>query len=99
MIRCVHLWTGADGRSHFAEGRIALAPGVRGDQAGSPFPLLSASFQVTESDPKLGWHVDPARQLVITLSGEIGFYTADGHFDLTTGDVLFTEDLSGRGHD
>ena len=29
MIRCIRLWTGTDGNSHFEEGSIELAPGGR----------------------------------------------------------------------
>jgi hypothetical protein len=32
MVRCVRLWTGEDRNSHFEEGVIDLAPGVRGDR-------------------------------------------------------------------
>jgi len=99
MIRCVRLWSGEDGQSHFAEGVIALAPGVRGDALSKTFPVGAVSFQETDADPRLGWHTDGARQLVITLSGELTFETRDGAFRLKPGDILFTEDTSGRGHD
>jgi quercetin dioxygenase-like cupin family protein len=56
------------------------------------------SFQETNKDPKLGWHPDPARQLVITLSGTLEFTTNDGRFSLRAGDILFTEDTV-AGHD
>jgi quercetin dioxygenase-like cupin family protein len=98
MIRCIKLWTGADQRSHFEEGFIDLEPGVRGDALSGKFPITSASFHETDADPKLGWHPDPARQLVITLSGTLEFETPDGRFVLRPGDVLFTEDTSGAGH-
>jgi hypothetical protein len=41
----------------------------------------------------------PARQLVITLSGKLEFTTHDGRFSLRSGDILFTEDTVGAGHD
>jgi hypothetical protein len=31
MIRCVKLWSGSDGNSHFEEGAIDLGSGPRGD--------------------------------------------------------------------
>jgi hypothetical protein len=99
MIRCVRLWSGPDNNSHFEEGVIDLEPGPRSDMLSGTFLIGSVSFQETTSDPKLGWHVDPARQLVITLSGTLEFVTHDGHFSLRSGDVLFTEDTSGTGHD
>jgi hypothetical protein len=98
MIRCIKLWTGADRKSHFEEGFIDLEPGVRGDALSGKFPIAAASFHETDVDPKLGWHPDPDRQLVITLSGMLEFETPNGRFTLRTGDILFTEDTSGAGH-
>jgi hypothetical protein len=98
MIRCIRLWSGLDGNSHFEEGLIDLEPGPRGDTLCGTFPIAAVSFQETNTDPKLGWHLDPARQLVITLSGTLEFTTHDGRFSLRSGDVLFTEDTAGKGH-
>jgi hypothetical protein len=58
MIRCVRLWSGPDGKSHFEEGAIDLGSGPRGDVLSGKFPIASVSFQQTNSDPKLGWHPD-----------------------------------------
>src|SRR6266550_4584436 len=73
MIRCIRLWSGLDGRSHFEEGVIDLESGPRGDTLSGKFPIASVSFQETNADPKPGWHPDPARQLVVTLSGALEF--------------------------
>jgi hypothetical protein len=99
MIRCIRLWSGLDGKSHFEHGAIDLEPGPRGDALSGKFPVSAASFQETRADPKLGWHTDPVRQLVITLSGSLEFATHDGRFSLSPGDVLFTEDTEGAGHE
>ena len=99
MIRCVKLWTGADQKSHFEEGFIDLEPGARGDALSVKVPITSASIHETDSDPKLGWHPDAARQLVITLSGTLDFQTRDGeHFLLHPGNILLAEDTVGSGH-
>ena len=98
MIRCVKLWTGPDRKSHFEEGVIELEPGARGDALSGKFAINSASFHETDKDPKLGWHPDADRQLVITLGGTLEFETPDGRFTLGEGDILFTEDTSGAGH-
>src|ERR1700741_1349813 len=97
MIRCIRIWTGLDGHSHLEEG-INLGPGPRDDTLSAEFSVASVSFQETDADPKLGWHPDPARQLVITLSGALEFTTDDGRFSLRAGDILFTEDTV-AGHD
>ena len=98
MIRCVKLWTGADGKSHFQEGFVELEPGARGDALSTKLRISSASFHETDVDPKLGWHPDAARQLVISVSATLQFETQDGGFTLRPGDVLFTEDAGGAGH-
>jgi hypothetical protein len=98
MIRCVKLWTGEDRRSHFQDGFIELEPGLRDDALSPKLSISSASSHETDADPRLGWHPDPARQFVISLSGMLEFETADGQFTLRPGDVLFTEDTSGAGH-
>ena len=63
MIRCVRLWTGADGKSHFEDGVVELARGARGDALSAKLRIDAASFHETDADPKLGWHPDAARQL------------------------------------
>lgn len=98
MIRCIKLWTGADEKSHFEEGLIDLEAGARGDALSVICPITSVSFNETDADPKLGWHPDLDRQLVITLSGTLEFETTDGGFVLRPGDILFTEDRRGAGH-
>ncbi|MBR0859950.1 hypothetical protein [Bradyrhizobium liaoningense] len=99
MIRCVKLWTGADGKSHFQEGVVELDRGARGDAISAKLRIEAASFHETDIDPKLGWHPDAACQLVMSLSGTLQFETPDGSFVLHPGDVLFTEDTGGAGHD
>jgi quercetin dioxygenase-like cupin family protein len=94
MIRCIRLWSGPDGNSHFEEGVVD----IEFDMLSGKFPIASVLFQQTNSDPKLGWHPDPARQLVITMSGALEFTTHDGRFSLRAGDILFTEDTV-AGHD
>src|ERR1700683_4525699 len=51
MIRCVRLWSGLDGKSHFEEGAVDLEPGPRGDALSGKFPISAVSFQETRADP------------------------------------------------
>jgi hypothetical protein len=99
MTRCVRLWTGNDGNSHFEEGSIDMTPGPRGDLLSSKLPVISASFQETPAGGHLEWHDAPVRQLVVTLSGTLDFGTrGNQHFRLAPGDVLLAEDTAGSGH-
>jgi len=99
MIRCIRLWSGKDGQSHFEEGWIALAPGAHGDLLSGKMPVTSVSFQTTASCGTLDWHTAPVRQFVVTLSGTLDFQTrANQHFTLKPGIVLLAEDTVGGGH-
>ena len=99
MIRCVRLWTGEDGNSHFEEGSIDLEPGARGDWLSAKPAAASVSFQETAPGGAFAWHRAPVRQLVITLSGTLDFQTREGeHFMLHPGDILLAEDTCGSGH-
>src|SRR5277367_7171429 len=99
MIRCVRLWTGEDGNSHFEEGAIDITAGVRGDWLSEKVGAASISFQETATGGSFAWHTAPVRQLVITLSGTLDFQTREGkHFMLHPGDILLAEDTAGSGH-
>jgi hypothetical protein len=99
MIRCVRIWTGSDGQSHFEEGEIDLAAGARGDLLSARAGSVSVSFQETRSGGTFAWHDAPARQLVVTLSGTLDFQTRLGeHFTIRPGDILLAEDTTGGGH-
>lgn len=99
MIRCVRIWTGADGESHFEEGEIQLAEGARGDLLTKKTGATSISFQETKSGGTFAWHDAPARQFVITICGTLDFQTRKGgHFKINPGDILLAEDTAGGGH-
>jgi hypothetical protein len=99
MIRCVRMWTGADGDSVFEEGVIDLTPGARGDQIGGAIAVEQLSFRETSSGGAYAWHQDPVPRFVITLSGTLEFETKSGAtFTIRPGDILLAQDNSGSGH-
>ena len=99
MIRCVRIWTGEDGDSHFEEGAIDLCEGQRGDLLSRAVRVASLSFQETRSGGSLEWHKDPIPRFVITLSGTLQFETRSGEsFIIHPGDILLAEDNTGTGH-
>lgn len=99
MIRCVRIWTGSDGNSHFKDGRIDLPTGERGDVLSVLSEAASISFRETRAGGAFEWHDAPNRQLVITLSGTLDFQTRQGkHFTIRPGDILLAEDTTGSGH-
>jgi quercetin dioxygenase-like cupin family protein len=99
MIRCVRLWTGDDGNSHWEEGTIDLSRGQRGDVLSDVIAATSLSFQETKSGGSYEWHEDPVPRFVVTLSGTLEFETRGGeHFAIRPGDILLAEDNTGTGH-
>jgi quercetin dioxygenase-like cupin family protein len=99
MIRCVRLWTGEDGDSHFEEGSIDLSKGERGDILSEVVAGASLSFQETSSGGYYAWHRDPVPRFVVTLSGTLEFETRGGeHFTIRPGDILLAQDNTGSGH-
>jgi quercetin dioxygenase-like cupin family protein len=99
MIRCVRIWTGDDGDSHFEEGIIDLRDGERGDFLSSSAGALNISFRETKSGGSFEWHKDPVPRFVITLSGVLEFETRGGkRFVIRPGDILLAEDNTGTGH-
>jgi quercetin dioxygenase-like cupin family protein len=90
MIRCIHLFTGPDGRSHVEQRDVPL---------GTLQPAKGVHFEETVAGSALDWHVAPCEQYVITLSGTLEFTTRDGEtFTLRPGDVLLAADTVGTGH-
>ena len=90
MIRCIHLFTGADGQSHVEDTTIPL---------GLVQAATAVHFEETAAGSALDWHTAPHVQYVITLSGTLEFTTRDGEtFVLHPGDVLLAADTTGSGH-
>ena len=99
MIRCVRMWTAADGDSRFEEGAIDLREGERGDLLSQATGVASISFQETRSGGAFEWHKDPIPRFVLTLSGTLQFETHRGEtFVIHPGDILLAEDNTGTGH-
>lgn len=99
MIRCVRIWTGADGDSHFAIGEIVLGAAERGDALSVAAASTAIAFRETPAGGAFAWHEAPHRQLVITLSGSLEFETRSGaRVSVEPGDVLLAEDTAGSGH-
>ena len=99
MIRCVRLWTGEDGNSHFRDGSLDITLGRNNDLVSPAMAATHATVEETAGGGALAWHTAPVRQLVVTLSGTLTFTTRDGEeFTLRPGDVLLAEDTAGSGH-
>lgn len=99
MIRCVRLWSGQDGSSHFHDGRLDIEPGRNDDLVSAAMAASQVTVEETAGGGSLAWHTAPVRQLVVTLCGTLVFTTRHGdRFTLRPGDMLLAEDTAGSGH-
>jgi len=91
-IRVLHIHT-EQGESKLDE--LSLAPGVFFQNT----PATSTSLVQYAADELIDWHNAPARQFVVGIAGESEYEVAGGvKHAFKPGDLLFVEDLQGRGH-
>ena len=93
------LYTGADGKTKVEEFEIPLKGQGRGTELSTIVPVTGVQFRRTNQDYNLDWHPAPARQFVVTLSGESEVELEGGRkIRLGPGHILLAEDTTGQGH-
>ena len=96
--RVIRIYADADGTSHIQELPIATKPGGRTRRTG-PAHVTEFSYAEYTSSSVEDWHRTPGRQFSISMSGEIEVEVSDGKkHAIHTGDIVFLEDLQGKGH-
>jgi hypothetical protein len=98
-MHLIHLYTGADGMSHFRDIPIATADGPNG----TGLELVAAVQGLLLRQVGSGWsadhHTAPRRQLVVQLTGSGEIVCGDGSSRvLGPGDLLVADDVTGQGH-
>jgi hypothetical protein len=95
----IHLYTGADGESHFGEIMPDFQKADRGFERAPLQGVKGVFFNRAPAGHFLDWHPAPRRQYVITLSGHAEIQIGDGTVRrFGPGGVFLAEDLTGRGH-
>lgn len=95
--RVLRVWADADGASHVDELPISTKPG-RINMAKS-VPVTAMNYAEYKKSETEDWHRTPGRQFSISLTGEIEVEVADGKkHAIHPGDIVFLEDLQGKGH-
>jgi hypothetical protein len=99
-LRIVRIYTGADGESHFEEGRIPMRPrDAECDETAWIAAREGALFRRTSGERYMKPHNAPRRQLLIMLGGAMEVGVASGETKtLAAGDILLAEDTEGSGH-
>ena len=101
-MKVIRVYSGEDGESHFQTVELAYQSITGGLTGTGATPMRGASgiqFRRSPSGHYIDWHPAPARQYVIILQGQSKITIGDGStHTFRTGDVLFADDLTGRGH-
>jgi len=105
MSRIVRVWADDDEESHVealeftAVGRGAGGPPSSIPAAGAP---VLRSYPVAEDATAwvgVDWHQPPGKTFAVAISGEIQVEVTDGStMSIGQGDLVFLEDVRGRGH-
>ena len=96
-----HIYTGADGRSHFEDLIVPMNELIAGERISlrsALVPTTGVSFRENPLGRSEEFHCPKQRQFVITLFGAVEISCAGGKRCFGPGDVLFAEDLTGEGH-
>ena len=90
IMEVIHIYAGADGISHVKRVRVL----------GSPKPLpIDAVTATSIAQGTEDWHQAPAKTFTINVVGDIEGEVGDGtRVKIGKGDLVFLEDMTGRGH-
>jgi hypothetical protein len=96
--RVIRIYNDADGSSHIQELVIATKAG-RATRSAPAIPATASIYSEYTGSSVEDWHRTPARQFSISMSGEIEVEVSDGtKHAIHAGDMVFLEDLTGKGH-
>ncbi len=98
-MNVVRLYTGPDGRSHFADVSIDLTESALAGRLSNPWAATGVQFREVPGDYALDFHNAPRRQLVVNLTGSVEIVVGDGTSRVVgPGEILLAEDTDGEGH-
>jgi quercetin dioxygenase-like cupin family protein len=96
--KVLRVYADADGNSHVDEVPIATKAG-RVFRSAPLAPATGMVYAEYTSSSTEDWHRAPGRQFSISLSGEIEVEVSGGvKHAIHAGDIVFLEDLQGKGH-
>ena len=96
----IRIYADANGTSHIQEVEITTKAGRTQTIRSAPaLPAGSAIYTEYTGAEVEDWHRAPTRQFSISMSGEIEVEVSDGtKRKIHPGDLVFLEDLTGKGH-
>jgi hypothetical protein len=98
-MRIHHLYTDAQGESHFEDMHVEYVETIGGGRVSKRFPVTSLMFRETPPAHHLDWHPAPWRQYIINLDNGVQITASDGETRVIgAGEVVLVEDTTGKGH-
>ena len=89
----IHIYSTPDGESHLE--RIEIS----NDAGAIPVTSMTASAYARSASSAPNWHNTPRRQFAINMTGTLEVEITDGsRHQIGQGDLVFLEDLTGKGH-
>jgi hypothetical protein len=91
--RLIHIYATPDGESHHEVVEIS------NDAGEIPVTAMSARAYARSATSAPDWHTAPRRQFAINMMGSLEVEISDGsRHRIGQGDLVFLEDLTGKGH-
>lgn len=98
-MNVTRIYTGDDGRSHFADVAIELVQSGLAGEMSRMWDAHGVIFRTVDGTYDLDFHNAPRRQLVVNLKGSVDIEVGDGSVRrMGPGSILLAEDTTGEGH-
>jgi hypothetical protein len=105
MMKCLRIYSTADGESHFDEVDIPtnsrqVHPNAAAFEVSSNYAATGIRFtRIPSSAGPVEWHTVPGRVLTVRLNGSADYQTSDGdERHVPAGGFVLFEDTHGKGH-
>lgn len=94
-----HLYTDAQGESHFKDVEIDYVEDGPAGRLSKRFPVTGLIFREVLPTYDLDWHNAPRRQYIINLDNGVQITASDGEARVIgAGEIILVEDTTGKGH-
>lgn len=98
-FKITRIYSDNSGDSHFEDFEVPLHPQGEIGYISDKFKVKDLAFRKVSPEYDYEFHTAPARQYIILLDGEIEIETSLAEKRIFgAGDVLFVEDVEGKGH-
>lgn len=98
-MKIMALLTGVDGMSHFKKIEMGSASIQLLGSYSEKYAATALMFREFKKGAHFDWHTAPQPQYIIYLEGEVEVEASSGEkYIFKQGDVLFANDLTGKGH-